>query len=433
MTRTVKTNARKGAGSQSTVETLYCHSASKVARKGRTSAREASSSRVTARSSKISRKGACGQDERGTLRVPATGKVARKSGTAAVHRSTPSAASSTPPNISSRAATHSDGQPHCVFQSETAVVTSSALHHVPDIHNVRERATPRAALPMPADQREPIASINDAWRKRQGIVRAMTKLSLQAQATLRSGRDREEAAKHYAVVAKDPTHIDYPIIAPYLEAQAPLAGHRASYEKTLVKLVKQLPIYKWAEGVSGLGEVSLSGLVGECSGFNAETNETWSIGQMKSVSALWKRMGVAVVGGIRQQRVKGDAAIEHGYVAERRAVLWNIGECIVKAQWRKENTVHAYGKLYGEIKATMQERNEAGYYAESALAIADRMKKAGSKPNPENADGRLTAMHINNRAKRHVTKRLLRDLFVEWRRLDAEARGETYAPLAEAA
>ena len=28
-------------------------------------------------------------------------------------------------------------------------------------------------------------------------------------------------------------------------------------------------------------------------------------------------------------------------------------------------------------------------------------------------------MHINNRAKRHMTKRLLRDLYVEWHRLES--------------
>lgn len=325
----------------------------------------------------------------------------------------PRAKVATPPIDVSRAATHSDGQ------------------RPNDNHSVLAVA-PYASFPMPAEQLEFVQSVYAEWRERQGLVRAITRLSLQAQAALRVGRDKEEAAKNYAIVVKDPMHPEHRIIAPYLAAMAPLSDERDKLEKMLAKSVKRLPIYAWAQGVSGLGDVSLAGLVGECSGMNLETSEWWSIGQMKSVSALWKRMGVAVVGGIRQQRVKGEAAIEHGYVAERRSVLWNIGECIVKAQWRKENTVHAYGKLYGSVKENMQARNEAGDYAEAAHAIAERMKKAGSKSNPENLAGRLTAMHINNRAKRYVTKRLLQDLFIEWRRLDALARGGN-APIAVAA
>lgn len=460
---TVKPNGRKAAGGQKATDTRAVAAAStnSVTRKGRTSAKTIAKTTSQPHSSKQSRaSGAGGHTACDTHLKGATGKVARKSRTAAIDiakpkhdspQSTISPRAINEPTLTScsRAAPFSGGQQQVVNHPDDAVAPSSALQAHYDAHPGIEHApntgahrkadtqtscgTGYSTYAMPTEQREAVASINDAWRKRQAIVRAMTKLSLQAQAPLRRGRDREEATKHYSVVAKDMAHQDYPIIAPYLEAQQPLARYRSDYEKSLVSLVKRMPIYAWAKGVSGLGDVSLAGLIGECSGVNLATDEPWSIGQMKSVSAFWKRMGVAVVGRIRQQRVKGDAAIEHGYVAERRAVLWNIGECIIKAQWRKENTVHAYGKLYGEIKANMQARNEAGEYSEAALEIAARMKKAGSKPLAENLAGRLTASHINNRAKRHVTKRLLRDLFVEWRRLDAEARGEPYAPIAEAA
>jgi hypothetical protein len=423
-----------------------------VARKRRTSAISASKARVRSRSSTNSRKGAGGQTEGDTQIIAAAGNNPRKGRTAAMKNpaSTLSAPQSKNPRKGASGQCCPDVQHPCATRKQSSRKAGGAVHIEHDAHIELDSANPTTGCQsapgshaifaagysshqMPDEQRDAIASINDAWRKRQGIVRAMTKLSLQAQASLRSGRDREEAAKIYAALAKDPTHQEYPVIAPYLEAMVPLAKYRSEHEKTITKLVKKLPIYQWAQGVSGLGDVSLAGLVGECSGYNMETDELWSIGQMKSVSALWKRMGVGVIGGIRQQRVKGDAAIEHGYVAERRSVLWNIGECIVKAQWRKENTVHAYGKLYGEIKVRLQERNGAGEFAETATEIAARMRKAGSKPSAENAEGRLTAMHINNRAKRHVTKRLLRDLFVEWRRLDAEARGEFAAPVAEAA
>jgi hypothetical protein len=272
---------------------------------------------------------------------------------------------------------------------------------------------------------------------RQGLVKAMTKLSLQAQASIREGRSKEDAANLYREVSKNESHPQYGIIAPYLGAMEPLSFFRGEYEKHLIRTVKTLPIYAWAKGVSGLGEVSLAGIIGECSGLNVETNEWWTVGQMKSVSAMWKRLGLAVMGGVRQ----GDATagltkddwVEHGYVKTRRSVIWNVGECVVKAQWRKENTVHAYGKFYGEEKARLQGLNESGEYAEQAARIVERMKKAGSKPLAENLASRLTPGHINNRAKRHMTKRLIRDLWIEWRRLDREAMGLPYAPMAEAA
>lgn len=318
------------------------------------------------------------------------------------------------------AAPHSDGHSSAEAQALPAVAYSS--------------------FPLPVEQQETVTRIYWNWRRRQALVKAMTKLSLQAQAVLRGGKDREAAAKHYSAVAKDPTHDEHFIIVPYLESMAVLERYRGDHEKELVRLAKTLPIYQWAKGVSGLGDLSLAGLVGEASGvvFDDDKNDTgefWTIGQMKSVSALWKRMGLAVMGGVRQ----GDAAaglsktdwVAHGYVKTRRSVAWNIGECIVKAQWRKENTVHAYGKFYGEEKARLQALNDAGAYAETAARIVERMKKAGSKPLVENLAGRLTPSHINNRAKRHMMKRLLRDLFIEWRRLDAEARA--HAPTAQAA
>lgn len=430
----------------------------------RTSARNAAGTTNCTRSSKSSRaSGAGGQEDYDIQSVCAASKVKTATKESARSKSPasqpcPSAApkssrastksgkispraiqEATPTQVSS-AATNSDGHTKPDTHHARAVAPHSALHYGYGTQHIIERAssTPddvaiSSTQPMAYTPRhqETIADINANWRFRQGLVKAMTKLSLQAQASLRCGGSKEDAAKHYAIVSKDQSHHDYLKIMPYLEAQEPLAKHRATYEKMLVKQVKTLPIYQWAKSVSGLGEVSLAGIIGECSGFNVETNEWWSIGQMKSVSAVWKRMGLAVINGGRQRKVAGEEALQHGYVPTRRSVMWNVGECVVKAQWRKEATVHAYGKYYGERKAAMQERNEAGEYADTAADIVARMKKAGSKPLAENLAGRLTASHINNRAKRHMTKRLLRDLYVEWNRLEREAAG--YAPLAEAA
>lgn len=461
------TNPRKGAGGHSSRDTHTSIAASKVAlRGGKAKGTPATVAAMPSHNSRAS--GASGQSQRDAQVACATRKVARKSRTAAnnalettsgppqstnsaaptkssragksASKNKPRALNEAKPMDGLRAAPLSDGQKIYDPLADIAVAPLSALPVSHDAHYKVERATSQASWPMPAEQRDTIVALYGNWRRRQALVKAMTKLSLQAQATLRFGRDREEAAKHYAVVSKNPDHDDYIDIVPYLDAMQALEKYRTSHEKELVRLVKVLPIYGWAKTVSGLGDVSLAGLVGECSGLNVETNEWWSIGQMKSPSAMRKRLGLAVMSGIRQ----GDATagltkvdwVEHGYVKTRRSVVWNVGECIVKAQWRKENTVHAYGKFYGEEKARLQALNEAGEYAEQAARIVERMKKAGSKPLAENLAGRLTAGHINNRAKRHMTKRLIRDLWLAWRAADRKAMGlppDGYAPVAEAA
>lgn len=457
MTRTVqtKTNSvarKRGTSAIIAAKTNRCSRSPKSSRASGAGGHLGDASHTPAAASEVAPRGASGQCTIDTQTMSATRKVSR---TAASNASKPNRnppqsalkprAIETPkPRCCSRAAPHSvdhtpDGT-HGLPVDATSIPDAVAAVIATPNCEPPPRQEPQASLPMPDEHREIIGSIRDNWRERQGIIKAMTKLSLQAQAMLRGGRDRDEAAKYFSAVRKDVSHKDYPTIAPYLEAQEPLARYRNDYEKTLVQQVKKLPIYEWAKGISGLGDPSLAGIIGECSGYNMETDELWSIGQMKSVSAMWKRLGLAVMGGVRQ----GDATaglskndwVEHGYVKTRRSVVWNVGECIIKAQWRKENTVHAYGKFYGEEKARLQALNETGEYAEQAARIVERMKKAGSKPLTENLAGRLTPVHINNRAKRHMTKRLIRDLFIEWRRLDREALGllpDSYAPLAEAA
>lgn len=450
MTRTVKLESKVRANAKDDAKSRMASRSPKttLARKSKAGGQIRRDAHSASAASEVALRGASGLYPADTHNACATRKVSR---TAANHMvtsivSAPQSASPKPRannrSISksrSRAAPISDGQNLGGHHPDPAVAPT-----IPDVVTIMTseaaeitspRQEPQSSLPIPSSQIDAITAINETWRMRQGLVKAMTKLSLQAQASIREGRSKEDAASLYREVSKNESHPQYGIIAPYLGAMEPLAFFRGEYEKQLIRAVKTLPIYTWAKGVSGLGEPSLAGIIGECSGLNVETNEWWTVGQMKSVSAMWKRLGLAVMGGVRQ----GDATagltkadwVEHGYVKTRRSVIWNVGECVVKAQWRKENTVHAYGKFYGEEKARLQALNESGEYAEQAVRIVERMKKAGSKPLAENLAGRLTPGHINNRAKRHMTKRLIRDLWIEWRRLDREALG--YAPMAEAA
>lgn len=261
----------------------------------------------------------------------------------------------------------------------------------------------------------------EEWRRRQDFLRARQRLDLQAQSVCRRicDGDKDKAAKLWAEVKKDADHELRVWLAPYIAGMAPLEAAKIEREKVLAKLVKKLPIYAWAKGVGGLGDVSLAGIIGECGKFQP--------GEYRSVSALWKRMGMAVIEGERQRRVTGAAALDHGYNAERRSLMWNIGCCLIKAQVRSEKdekgkkipgseyAIGELGALYLSHKAALAARNEAGGFAETAARAVERAKKAGSKPNDANLEGRITKPHLHNMAQRYIEKRLLRQLWQAWR------------------
>lgn len=222
-----------------------------------------------------------------------------------------------------------------------------------------------------------IIQIVETWRLRQDMVRAQSRLSLQAQAVLRRLCDgsKEEATKLYTAINKGYDGPEALAVAPLLMARDPLEQQRKSYERQLEKLGKQVPIYPFTESIKGFGALALAKTVGECGDLSA----------YPSVAGVWKRAGLAVINGWRQRRVTGEAALEHGYSPERRSVFWNIADPLLKAQGKDENA-GPYRKIYDKRKAYELTRVE-------------------------------TAGHAHNRAMRYMTKELLKDLTLAWRQV----------------
>lgn len=281
-----------------------------------------------------------------------------------------------------------------------------------------------------------IGNLIEQHRYRWQMIRARQRLELQGQAFCRSfvDGDKVAAAKLWADCRKDKEHEFRIWLAPFMAAMEPLIASQLETEKKLAKMVRTLPVYEWAKSVSGFGDVSLSAVIGELG--CAPTD-------YKSVSAIWKRMGLAVINGGRQRRVTGDAAIEHGYNSERRAIMWNIGACLLKAQVRNEKdedgkkiegaayAIGDFGQLYLDHKASLVARNEAGEFAEAAEAAVKAAKSKGSKPNAHNLEGKLAPAHIHNRAQRYIEKRLLRELWRAWRQAIARTATSLYSPASE--
>lgn len=234
-----------------------------------------------------------------------------------------------------------------------------------------------------------VGEIVAVYRRYEDLRRARQRIELQAMATCRNicGGDKVEGAKLY----KKPTDDVAIWLMPYSLAMEPIDAAIKEQEKLLTKLGKKLPVADWCDSVPGLSHRFLAAIVGECG---------VGPGEFKSVSALWKRMGMAVIGGGRQRRVTGDAAIEHGYVARRRALMWNIGDQVAVRQAIR-NPKDEDGKPTGAVAI-----NEWG-----ALYL-ERKEYELSKVIDEKP---LTPMHAHNRAKRYVEKRLLRELWKAWR------------------
>lgn len=240
-----------------------------------------------------------------------------------------------------------------------------------------------------------IESIREAHRQRQDLHRAEKSLTLQCKAICRrlSEGDKKIGAKLFDEAAADESHAVHCLLAPYLEARKIIQCRRAEKEKQLESWVKMLPIAEYVNSVKGLGLGSLAALIGECG----------DLSNYSTHSKLWKRMGLAPYNGKAPSTwrmlsgKRGGASAEDwkimGYSPIRRSISWNIGQCVLKAQSARID------KETGEIK------KPAGPYR---TLYDNRKEYEKSKPD-------VTPMIVNCRALRYMEKRVLRDIWQQWR------------------
>jgi len=171
--------------------------------------------------------------------------------------------------------------------------------------------------------------------------------------------------------------------------------------KQMVKLAKKLPAYDFAKGVKGLGDVSFATIVGECG----------DIGTYKSFYAIWKRLGLAVIDG-RRQGNPGEGAVAndwvaHGYNRQRRSTSWNARQQVIggMGKWRPDfgadveadESLTEYQRIYARRARLESEK----------LATPVKCSKKGKDS---------YSMHVANRAHRYVEKHMLKRLYVAWRK-----------------
>lgn len=184
------------------------------------------------------------------------------------------------------------------------------------------------------------------------------------------------------------------VILASIQGRAHWDAIEATATKEMERLASSLPVWtSFGDGVKGFGPRSLAVIIGE----------TGDIGSYATVAKLWKRMGLAVMNGVRQGGLRKTASaaewIEHGYSARRRSYMFVIGDVLVKNKG-----------VYREVYLTRREyeREQAGV---RGLIVAPAAKIPAARKAEFISDG-----HVHKRAQRYMEKRLLRDLWQAWRR-----------------
>lgn len=236
-------------------------------------------------------------------------------------------------------------------------------------------------------------------RQRQDLHRAEKSLTLRIKAKCRRACEgnKDEAEKLYKAIMGKGEHEHGAalamVCAPFLQARALIESQRKENEKMMEADAATLPAAEWVNGVRGVKMLSLASVIGEAGNLSNYPNP----------AKLWKRLGLAVIRGERQQKKPGDEAKEHGYCPSRRSVIWGIGDNMIRG--RSEYTSSYYSRKEYEVERAESE----------GKTVVPQQKITNMKDRGKDVSGYMSQGHVHNRAKRYMEKRFIRDLWRAWR------------------
>lgn len=174
----------------------------------------------------------------------------------------------------------------------------------------------------------------------------------------------------------------------------------AQQTREMKRLAKTLSVWsEFGQAVNGFGELGLAIIVGEAG----------DLSNYPDKGKLWKRLGLALVDGVRQGGLTKSAPaaewIKHGYSAQRRSRIWTLGDALKKKSGE-------YRDVYLARKVYERERAEA-----EGLTVCESAKIPAKRRNEFMSLG-----HIDRRAQRYMEKRLIRDLWNAWRACEGVSR-----------
>ena len=174
--------------------------------------------------------------------------------------------------------------------------------------------------------------------------------------------------------------------------------------KEYVKIVKQLPIWnEWLKGIHGISEDGAGQLI---SGLN-------DISQFDTVSKLWSYVGYGLYDGNIQGLKNGQ---KHNYNHKLRAKVYTIID-LGFVMHKKDSY---YGQLYDVYKKEYRKK-----YPEPILNpnYVPPKKKGGKGAGFKQL---YTDGHIRRMCIRKIAKKFLKDLWINWRKIEGLSITEPY-------
>lgn len=213
-----------------------------------------------------------------------------------------------------------------------------------------------------------------------------------------------QSAKRIKDAMTDEADILHLIVTASVSSREPFDRIRSIAELDMKHLVRALPVWNgFAESVRGFAEIGLGRMIGE----------TGNLDNYATVSRVWKRLGLAVMGDHRQGNPGKGASAEdwilEGYSPRRRSIVYVIGDSLFKAQ--------GIGKNKSDTGAWKPNGPYGDVYA--------RRRARTAETHPD-----WTPAHAMNDATRVMTKHLIADLWSAWRALETmETSTSLPAPL----
>jgi hypothetical protein len=179
---------------------------------------------------------------------------------------------------------------------------------------------------------------------------------------------------------------------------------RANIEERMAATARELEIWPWVKEVKGVAELGLAVIVGEAG----------DIPNFTRPGKVWKRLGMACIDGMRQGRVPPDLSRDdraeawkmRGYSPSRRAEVWAfLDDIMFRAQWRAARDEDG-GKPEKTGKPVAVAAHGAGEYG---IVYGERKEW--------NLARGFSPKHADVEARRYMSKRFVRNLWIEWRNL----------------
>lgn len=236
---------------------------------------------------------------------------------------------------------------------------------------------------------------------------------------------------------------------PYFRARQVIDDDMRPLVRKIEKTAATLPVHPWVKSVFGFGDKGLGLIVGAAGR---------PISDYRTPAAFWKRMGLAVIDGGRQRKVAStEGALKHGYAPHRRALVFSLGDSLFKCQSngikngaepgpyrviydaykeRKQNELlpvcmlckgegmvkEESGRNSSKDQYEYDSDSPGGDHVESDVRNRSVSSKSTTCGNCKGTGGPApwgySNKHRHLAALRYMEKRLLKDLWREWRKAD---------------